>query len=135
MLAGLTLAELVHVACTVAIGCNRQAVTALGAGELLVNCIDADGSKAGFDLDLMNDVCAAVTVPVIASSGAGAPQHFSQVFHGTRVEAALAAGIFHRGEVTVQQVKEELARAGIPARSAEAGTSTSTSTSASTGTA
>ncbi len=93
-----------------------QACAALGAGELLVNSIDADGSKSGFDLDLMADVCSAVTVPVIASSGAGCPEHFTQVFGATRVEAALAAGIFHRGDVTVSQVKEHMSSSGITVR-------------------
>ena len=93
-----------------------QACEALGAGELLVNCIDSDGSGAGFDIDLMADLCAAVTIPVIASSGAGAPSHFTDVFAATRVEAALAAGIFHRGEVTVQEVKAHMRTAGVCTR-------------------
>jgi glutamine amidotransferase/cyclase len=81
-----------------------------------VNCIDADGSKAGFDVDLMADLCAAVTIPVIASSGAGAPAHFTSVFQATRVEAALAAGIFHRGEVTVPEVKADMVAGGVCTR-------------------
>jgi len=93
------------------------AVTALGAGELLVNSMDADGQKSGYDLDLIAAVRAAVSVPVIASSGAGAPLHFGQVFDATDVEAALAAGIFHRGEVGIGEVKDWLAtEGGVPVR-------------------
>ena len=69
------------------------AVEALGAGEILLNSIDRDGSKAGFDLELINDVKAAVRIPVIASSGAGVPAHFEEVFERTRTDAALGAGI------------------------------------------
>lgn len=93
-----------------------QAVEALGAGELLVNCVDFDGQKAGFDLTLMRAVTAAVSIPVIASSGAGSPEHFVDVFRQTRAEAALAAGIFHRREVSISDVKRGLTAAGVPAR-------------------
>ncbi|GAB0490466.1 hypothetical protein MMPV_001703 [Pyropia vietnamensis] len=93
------------------------AVTALGAGELLVNSMDADGQKSGYDHDLIASVRAAVAVPVIASSGAGAPEHFGAVFAETEVEAALAAGIFHRGEVGIGEVKAWLAaQGGMPVR-------------------
>lgn len=81
----------------------------LGAGEILLNCIDRDGTNSGFDLELINAVREAVTIPVIASSGAGSPEHFREVFTRTRAEAALAAGIFHRREVPIQAVKEHLA--------------------------
>lgn len=91
-------------------------VTALGAGELLVNCVDNDGQKAGYDEELLGLICASVNIPVIASSGAGAVQHFSSVFQNTRCEAALAAGIFHRREVNIEEVKEHLAGRGIPVR-------------------
>jgi|AMWB02.1.fsa_nt_gi glutamine amidotransferase/cyclase len=80
----------------------------LGAGEILLNCIDRDGTNAGFDLELIRAVKKAVTIPVIASSGAGAVEHFLEVFSATDVESALAAGIFHRGEVPVQAVKHYL---------------------------
>lgn len=93
-----------------------SAVEALGAGELLVNCVDNDGQKAGFDEELLATICAAVRIPVIASSGAGAPEHFSSVFTHTRVEAALAAGIFHRREVAIDDVKKHLVDVGIEAR-------------------
>jgi len=81
----------------------------LGAGEILLNCIDRDGTRAGFDLELINAVKAAVSIPVIASSGAGSPEHFADLFVHTGAEAALAAGIFHRGEVPLASVKKYLA--------------------------
>jgi len=81
----------------------------LGAGEILLNSIDRDGTNAGFDLELIQAVCRAVSIPVIASSGAGQVQHFQDVFSGTQAEAALAAGIFHRREVSIAEVKEGLA--------------------------
>ncbi len=80
----------------------------LGAGEILLNCIDRDGTNSGFDLELINAVREAVTIPVIASSGAGSAEHFLQVFTRTGAEAALAAGIFHRNEVPIGEVKEFL---------------------------
>jgi len=70
-----------------------QAVEALGAGEILLNCIDKDGSNSGFDLELINDVKAHTEIPVIASSGAGDPGHFQEVFEKTRTDAALGAGM------------------------------------------
>jgi glutamine amidotransferase/cyclase len=70
-----------------------QAVEALGAGEILLNCIDKDGSNSGFDLELVRDVKAACTIPVIASSGAGKPAHFAEVFEKTTTDAALGAGM------------------------------------------
>jgi glutamine amidotransferase/cyclase len=81
----------------------------LGAGEILLNCIDRDGTNSGFDLELINAVVAAVSIPVIASSGAGSVEHFHEVFTATRVESALAAGIFHRREVPIGEVKRYLA--------------------------
>ena len=80
----------------------------LGAGEILLNCIDKDGTNSGFDCELISAVKEAVGIPVIASSGAGCVEHFSEVFEKTDAEAALAAGIFHRKEVPVQSVKEYL---------------------------
>jgi len=80
----------------------------LGAGEILLNCIDRDGTKAGFDLELINAVKNEVTIPIIASSGAGSAQHFMDVFSQTTVESALAAGIFHRREVPIDAVKQFL---------------------------
>ncbi len=80
----------------------------LGAGEILLNCIDKDGTNSGFDLELVNAVRDAVGIPVIASSGAGNAAHFHEVFTETDAEAALAAGIFHRREVPIDAVKEFL---------------------------
>jgi glutamine amidotransferase/cyclase len=88
----------------------------LGAGEILLNSIDRDGTKAGFDLELIHAVKAAVSIPVIASSGAGTPEHFAEVFEATTVEAALAAGIFHRHEVEISAVKAHLKSRGIETR-------------------
>jgi glutamine amidotransferase/cyclase len=84
------------------------ACEALGAGEILLNCIDRDGTNAGFDLELINAVKAAVTIPVIASSGAGCEAHFEEVFTRTTAESALAAGIFHRREIPIGAVKNYL---------------------------
>lgn len=81
----------------------------LGAGEILLNCIDRDGTNSGFDIELINAVRNGVSVPVIASSGAGSNEHFLEVFTATRAEAALAAGIFHRREIPVGEVKDFLA--------------------------
>mmetsp|Transcript_8340 Transcript_8340/g.26077 ORF Transcript_8340/g.26077 Transcript_8340/m.26077 type:complete len:552 (-) Transcript_8340:26-1681(-) len=94
------------------------AAAALGAGEFMVNCIDADGKCAGYDLGLLQLVKAAVDVPVIASSGAGKPEHFAEAFRGAGVDAALAAGIFHRKEVSIQEVKAHLAGEGFAVREA-----------------
>ncbi|OKY74077.1 MAG: imidazole glycerol phosphate synthase subunit HisH [Desulfobulbaceae bacterium DB1] len=88
----------------------------LGAGEILLNCIDKDGTNSGFDLELINQVKQAVTIPVIASSGAGRVEHFSEVFAKTAAEAALAAGIFHRKEVPIAAVKEHMRKKGIETR-------------------
>lgn len=90
----------------------------LGAGEILLNCIDNDGVGQGFDLELVGAVSDAVTIPVIASSGAGAPEHFTEVFMATHAAAALAAGIFHRREVPIGAVKAHMENAGIPTRTA-----------------
>jgi glutamine amidotransferase/cyclase len=93
-----------------------RGVERLGAGEILCNSIDRDGTGAGFDADLLRLVRTAVRIPVVASSGAGSAQHFIDVFRDTGVEAALAAGIFHREEVGIKDVKDALMRANIPAR-------------------
>jgi glutamine amidotransferase/cyclase len=95
-------------------GRNLDAVTLaqvcekLGAGEILLNCIDRDGTSAGFDIELINAVKSAVALPVIASSGAGSAGHFHEVFTRTAAESALAAGIFHRNEVPLGEVKRYL---------------------------
>ena len=89
----------------------------MGAGEVVVNSIDTDGVKKGFDLELLEAVCQAVHVPVIASGGAGCTEDFKQLFHRLpQVDAGLAASIFHFGEVKIQDLKNELADAGIRVR-------------------
>ncbi|UNI20800.1 dCMP deaminase [Purpureocillium takamizusanense] len=103
-----------------------QAVEAMGCGELLLNCIDKDGSNSGFDLELINQVKAAVKIPVIASSGAGNPGHFEEVFDKTTTDAALGAGMFHRGEYTVKQVKDHLKEKGLLVRQFESDLDTTT---------
>lgn len=89
---------------------------ALGAGELLLTSMDADGTKAGFDLEMTRAVTQAVSIPVIASGGCGSLEHFAQVFAETDCDAALAASLFHFGELTVPQVKEYLRKRKIPVR-------------------
>lgn len=93
-----------------------KAVEALGAGELLLNLMDMDGQKDGYDVNLVKLVKDAVSIPVIASSGAGKPAHFTQVFNETNCDAGLAAGIFHRKEVSIAEVKEQLRTDGISVR-------------------
>ena len=110
------------------------AVEAMGAGEILLNCIDKDGSKSGFDLELINDVKSSIKIPIIASSGAGNPTHFEEVFKQTSTDAALGAGMvrlipdlllfltyqetlqFHRGEYSVKDVKDHLSQTGFLVR-------------------
>lgn len=88
----------------------------LGAGEILLTSMDADGTKAGFDIEMTCAVTQAVSIPVIASGGCGSLEHFAQVFEETGCDAALAASLFHFGELTVPQVKGYLARRNIPVR-------------------
>ena len=89
----------------------------LGAGEVCLNSIDTDGVKRGFDLEMLEAVCDAVSVPVIASGGAGGIQDFVKLFQTLpKVDAGLAASIFHFGEVGIAELKTELQRQGIPAR-------------------
>lgn len=88
-----------------------------GAGEVVVNSMDTDGVKQGFDLELLSLVCDAVQVPVIASGGAGCARHFVELFQALpRVDAGLAASIFHFGEVKIPDLKKELAENGIIVR-------------------
>ncbi len=89
---------------------------ALGAGEILLTSMDADGTKAGFDLAMTKAVTEAVDIPVIASGGCGSLAHFAQVFEETGCDAALAASLFHFGELTVPQVKDYLRTRQIPVR-------------------
>lgn len=90
---------------------------ALGAGEVVVNSIDTDGVKQGFDLEILEAVCDAVSVPVIASGGAGSMEDFVTLFKELpKVDAGLAASIFHFGEVNIKELKERLAKENIPMR-------------------
>ncbi|MBX3745448.1 MAG: imidazole glycerol phosphate synthase subunit HisF [Verrucomicrobiae bacterium] len=88
----------------------------LGAGEIVLNSIDGDGMKSGYDLEITRRVCEAVPVPVVASGGAGRPEHMAEVLLATGASAALAAGIFHSGQCTVAQVKAHCASRGLPMR-------------------
>ncbi len=88
----------------------------LGAGEILLTSMDADGTKAGFDLEMTRAVTQAVRIPVIASGGCGGLEHFSQVFEETDCDAALAASLFHFGELSIPQVKSFLRGRNIPVR-------------------
>ncbi|HZA13109.1 MAG TPA: imidazole glycerol phosphate synthase cyclase subunit, partial [Myxococcaceae bacterium] len=89
-----------------------------GAGEILITSIDRDGARAGYDLELTRAVVDAVTVPVIASGGAGAAEHLADAFEKAGADAALVAGILHDGMTTVRAMKEILASRGIRMRSA-----------------
>lgn len=89
----------------------------LGAGELLLTSFDRDGTKDGYDLDLLRAVCAVVGVPVIASGGAGAPRHFAEAFEAG-ASAALAASLFHYSELTIPELKRYLVSRGVPVRPA-----------------
>ena len=87
-----------------------------GAGEILLTSMDRDGTQAGFDCELVQMVADAVSIPVIASGGAGSPQHFIDVFRNGRADAALAASIFHFGIENIGQLKRELRAANVPVR-------------------
>ncbi|MGB8010640.1 MAG: imidazole glycerol phosphate synthase subunit HisF [Terriglobales bacterium] len=89
---------------------------ACGAGEIMLTSMDRDGTKAGFDCELTQLVADAVSIPVIASGGAGSPQHFIEVFRSGRADAALAASIFHFGLENIGQLKSELRAANVPVR-------------------
>ena len=99
-----------------AIGWIKHCVDS-GAGEIVVNSIDTDGVKKGFDLEMLEAVCNAVSVPVIASGGAGCIKDFTDLFRALpKVDAGLAASIFHFGEVKIEDLKKELSANGIPMR-------------------
>jgi imidazole glycerol-phosphate synthase subunit HisF len=93
-----------------------ERAVALGAGEIVLNSIDADGTKAGFDLAITRRISEAVSVPVVASGGAGTLQHMADVLIEGKADAVLAASIFHFGQHTVGQVKDFLAAQNIPVR-------------------
>jgi cyclase len=94
-------------------------VEELGAGEILLTSMDADGTKAGYDMELVHAVSEAVRIPVIASGGAGKLEHMADVLQNAGADAVLAASIFHFGEYTVAEVKAFLAGRGIPVRMTE----------------
>jgi len=91
-------------------------VEQLGAGEILLTSMNNDGMKTGFALDITNIVSQAVNIPVIASGGAGIMKHFKDVFTQTKASAALAASIFHFGEVSIPDLKNYLKTKKIPVR-------------------
>ena len=88
----------------------------LGAGEIVVNSVDADGTRAGFELEITRLIAEAVGVPVVASGGAGRPEHLVDAFNLARADAAIVAGMIHSGEYTIGQIKEGMAAARIPTR-------------------
>ncbi len=85
----------------------------LGAGEILLTSMDYDGTKNGFDCDLLGEINSNLSIPLIASGGAGNMQHFTDVFQKANVDAALAASVFHYGEISIPDLKKELKRNGI----------------------
>lgn len=91
-------------------------VERLGAGEIVLTSMDADGTKQGYDLEITRAVSEAVSVPVVASGGAGRPEHLADAIEHGKADAALAASIFHFGEYTIQQTKQVMAARGIPVR-------------------
>ena len=88
----------------------------MGAGEIVVNSVDADGTRAGFELTVTRLVTEAVPVPVVASGGAGKPSHLADAFKLAHADAAIVAGMVHTGEWTIAQIKEELVAADVPIR-------------------
>ena len=88
----------------------------LGAGEILLTSMDHDGTKQGFDCDLLKKINKTINIPIIASGGAGTMQHFTDVFQKANVDAALAASVFHYGEILMPDLKQELKRNNIPVR-------------------
>ena len=88
----------------------------LGAGEIVVNSVDADGTRAGFELTITRLIAEAVGVPVVASGGAGKPEHLVTVFREAAADAAIVAGMIHTGDYTISQIKREMSAAGIPTR-------------------
>jgi cyclase len=91
-------------------------VERLGAGEIVLTSMDADGTKDGYDLEITAAVSEAVTIPVVASGGAGKPEHLADAITIGKADAALAASIFHFGEYTIEETKRVMAERGIPVR-------------------
>lgn len=91
-------------------------VEELGAGEIVLTCMDADGTKDGYDLEITRAVSEAVTIPVVASGGAGGPEHLADAVTIGKADAALAASIFHFGTYSIRETKELMASRGIPVR-------------------
>jgi len=91
-------------------------VERLGAGEIVLTCMDADGTQNGYDLEMTAAVSQAVSIPVVASGGAGRPEHFCDALEIGKADAALAAGVFHFGQYSIGQVKEAMHQRGIPVR-------------------
>ena len=87
-----------------------------GAGEIVLNCVDSDGVRTGYDIEQLSGVREVCKVPLVASGGAGAVQHFADVFQQAQVDAALAASVFHSGAIRIPELKRELRDAGIPVR-------------------
>ncbi len=88
----------------------------LGAGEIVVNSVDADGTRSGFELDITRRIAEATNVPVVASGGAGRPEHFATVFNEAKADAAIVAGMIHTGEFTIAEIKAAMSAAGVPVR-------------------
>jgi len=93
-----------------------EEVERLGAGEIVLTSMDADGTKDGYDLEITRAVCDAVQIPVVASGGAGSPEHMFEVLTAGNADAALAASIFHYGEYTIEETKRFLAERAVPVR-------------------
>ena len=93
-----------------------QEVERLGAGEIVLTSMDCDGTKDGYDLEITSAVAAAVTIPVVASGGAGCPEHLADAVQQGGADAALAASIFHFGEYTITETKQAMAARGVPVR-------------------
>ena len=93
-----------------------QEVERLGAGEIVLTCMDADGTQNGYDLEMTAAVSRVVSVPVVASGGAGRPEHLADAIQLGHADAALAAGIFHFGKHSIREVKETMRQRGIPVR-------------------
>jgi len=88
----------------------------LGVGEIVVNSVDADGTRDGFEINLTRMISTSVGIPVVASGGAGTPQHLIDVFSDGQADAAIIASMIHTGEYTIAQIKDDLVKAGVPVR-------------------